>query len=223
VEFPLLSSLSPDLQRRVLASARRRHFDRREVVVHEGDIADSLHLVESGRLAAQVSTPSGQIATLNVIAAGEHFGEISLLDHRRPRRTATIVALEPTDTLSISRTAFGKLREEHPAVLHLVTVALAESVDRLSRRLLETMYDGLDHRVYRQLLLLAEVYADPPSSNEATIPLTQEVLAEFVGGARPSVNMALIKLRDQGLVALGRGKVTVLDRRALAARLRKAH
>ena len=104
-----------------------------------------------------------------------------------------------------------------------MTVALAESVDRLSQRLLETMYDGLDHRVYRQLLLLAEVYADPPSSNEATIPLTQEVLAEFVGGARPSVNMALIKLRDQGLVALGRGKVTVLDRRALAARLRKAH
>lgn len=188
--------------------------------MHEGDVADSLHLVVSGRLAVQVSTPSGQIATLNVIKPGEYFGEISLLDHRRPRRTATIVALEPTETRSISKGAFHKLREEHPAVLYLVTVALAESVDRLSQRLLEAMYDGLDHRVYRQLAVLAEVYADPPSSDQVTIPLTQEVLAEFVGGARPSVNVVLKKLEDRGLVRIARGKVTVLDRRGLMARLR---
>lgn len=220
VDFPLLSSLSPALRQRVIAAARRRRFDRREVVVHEGDVADSLHLVVSGRLAAQVSTPNGQIATLAVIQPGGYFGEISLLDHRRPRRTATIIALEPTETLSISKGAFSRLREEHPAVLHLLTVALAESVDRLSHRLLEAMYDDLDHRVYRQLAVLAEVYADPPSSNEATIPLTQEVLAEFVGGARPSVNLVLTKLRERGLVEVSRGKVTVLDRRGLTARLR---
>lgn len=219
VDFPLLASLPPALQERVLAASRRRRYGRREVVVHEGDIADSLHLVVSGRLAAQVSTPSGQVATLNVIQPGGYFGEISLLDHRRPRRTATIVALEPTETVSISKGAFHQLRKEYPDVLHLVTVALAESVDRLSQRLLEAMYGGLDHRVYRQLAVLSEVYADPPSSNQVTIPLTQEVLAEFVGGARPSVNVVLKKLEERGLVEVGRGKVTVLDRRWLLARL----
>lgn len=220
VEFPLLASLPEPLQGRVVAAARRRRFERREVVVHEGDIADSLHLVRSGRLAAQVATPHGQVATLTVIRPGEYFGEISLLDHRRPRRTATIVALEPTETLSISRNAFTRLCEEHPGVLHLLTVALADTVDRLSQRLLEAMYDDLDHRVYRQLVVLAEVYAVPPSSNSATIPLTQEVLAEFAGGARPSVNVVLKKLQSRGLVEVHRGKVTVLDRAALAARLR---
>lgn len=219
VDFPLLASLPAPLQQRVLAAARRREFDRREVVVHEGDIADSLHLVRSGRLAAQVATPHGQVATLSVIGPGEYFGEISLLDRRSPRRTATIIALESTQTLSISRSAFTRLCEDHPGVLHLLTVALAESVDRLSQRLLEAMYDDLDHRVYRQLAVLAEVYADPPSSNSATIPLTQEVLAEFAGGARPSVNVVLTKLRERGLIEVGRGKVTVLDRRGLLARL----
>lgn len=219
VDFPLLSSLPPALQQRVTAAARRRRFDRREVVVHEGDVADSLHLVVSGRLAAQVSTPNGQVATLTVIKPGGYFGEISLLDRRKPRRTATIIALEPTETLSVSKGAFTRLREEHPAVLHLLTVALAESVDRLSQRLVEAMYDSLDHRVCRQLTVLAEVYADPPSSNTATIPLTQEVLAEFVGGTRPSVNLVLHRLRDRDLVAVSRGKVTVLDRHGLTARL----
>lgn len=221
VEFPLLASLPESLQQRVVAAARRRRFDRREVVVHEGDLADSLHLVRSGRLAAQVATPHGQLATLTVIGPGEYFGEISLLNHRQPRRTATIVALETTETLSISRSTFNRLCEEHPDVLHLLTVALAGTVDRLTQRLLETMYDDLDHRVYRQLVVLAEVYADAPSSNSATIPFTQEVLAEFVGGARPSVNGVLQKLQSRGLVQVHRGKVTVLDRAALTTRLRR--
>lgn len=219
VEFPLLAVLPTELQDRVLATARRRRFEKREVVVHEGDVADTLHLVASGRLAAHVSTPNGQVATLNVIKAGGYFGEISLLERGKPRRTATIVALEPTETLSISRSAFQKLRETYPAVQHLLTMALAESVDRLSQRLLEVMYDGLDRRVYRQLLVLGDVYADPASSNEVTIPLTQEVLAEFVGSARPSVNVILKKLEDQGLLRIERGRITILDRRTLAARL----
>ena len=220
VAFPLLASLPPEATQRLLEGARRRTFHRREVLVHEGDVADSLHLVQSGRLAVQVSLPSGQVASLRIIKAGDHFGELALLDRPDPHRSATIIALEPSQTLSISSATFRRLRSEHPAVQDLLTQALAERVEELSRRLLETMYEGLDRRVYRQLVVLAEVYADPPSSNQVTIPLTQETLAEFVGGARPSVNVVLNKLADRGLVRIGRGRITILDRDGLAARVR---
>ena len=53
---PLLATLSEADQREVLATTRRRRFGRGEVVVHEGDPADSLHLVVEGRLAVRVST-----------------------------------------------------------------------------------------------------------------------------------------------------------------------
>lgn len=220
MSFPLLASLPAEATTRLLEGARRHAFDRREVVVREGDAADSLHLVQSGRLAVQVSLPSGQAAILRIIKAGDHFGELALLDRPDPHRSATIIALEPSRTLSISSATFQRLRAEHPAVQDLLTQALAERVEDLSRRLLETMYEGLDRRVYRQLVVLAEVYADPPSSEQVTIPLTQETLAEFVGGARPSVNVVLKKLEDRGLVQIGRGRITILDRSRLSARLR---
>ena len=51
------------------------------------------------------------------------------------------------------------------------------------------------------------------------ITLTQELLAELVGGTRPSINQVLQRLADQGIVELGRGRITVLDRRALERKL----
>ena len=59
MEWPLLASLAESDRERLLASTRRRSFAKGEVVVHEGDPADSLHLVESGRLAVRVTTVDG--------------------------------------------------------------------------------------------------------------------------------------------------------------------
>lgn len=209
MEWPLLASLSEADRREVLASARRRRFSRGEVVVHEGDPSDSLHLVVSGRLAVRVSTSSGDNATLNVIGQGGYFGELSLLDGRTPTRTASVVALEAAETLSIAASSFQELRLRHRAAEQLLLALLARRVEELSARLLETMYDSLDVRVARRLLELGRVYAE--GDGPTTVPLTQEQLAELVGGTRPSVNQVLQKLADRGVVEVGRGRVTLLD------------
>ena len=51
-----------------------------------------------------------------------------------------------------------------------------------------------------------------------TIPFTQSQLADLAGGTRPSVNQALQRLVDQGIVSVGRGRVEVLDRPRLSAK-----
>src|SRR3954464_1502674 len=103
MEWGLLSSLPDEDRQQIVSAARHRSFARGEVLVHEGDPADSLHLISSGRVAVRVSTPSGERATLNILSPGDYFGELSLVrrggDHSR---SATVVALEPTETLVIS-------------------------------------------------------------------------------------------------------------------------
>jgi CRP-like cAMP-binding protein len=157
---------------------------------------------------------------LRLITPGEYFGEISLLEQAEHRRSATIIALEPAETWSIASSTFHALRTRHPEIQQVVMTALAERVDDLSRRLLEAMYEGLDRRVFRQLVYLCEVYAEHPSSAQVAIPLTQETLAEFVGGTRPSVNAVLQRLQERGLIELTRGRIVVRDRAGLVARLR---
>ncbi|MGY2702832.1 Crp/Fnr family transcriptional regulator [Nocardioides sp. HB32] len=211
MEWSLLASLDEDERRRVLSAARRRSYGRGDVLVHEGDPSDSLHLVSSGRLAVRVSTSGGENATLNLLGPGDYFGELSLLEGSPPVRSATIVALEDAETLSLSAAEFRDLRRRHPAANQLLLFLMARRVEELSARLLEAMYDGLDRRVHRRLAELAGMYGDG-RPGPVVVPLTQEHLAELVGGTRPSVNQVLQRLVAQGVVELGRGRVVVLDR-----------
>jgi CRP-like cAMP-binding protein len=215
MEWGLLSSLPEEDRQQIISAARRRSFARGEVLVHEGDPADSLHLIESGRVAVRVSTPTGERATLNILSPGDYFGELSLVRRGDDRhRTATVVALEPTETLVVSVATFDELCRREPAFDRLLVAALARRVEQLSGRLLDALYVGLDRRLYRCLLDLARVYAAKDGS-DSTIPLTQEHLADLVGGTRPTVNQILQKLSTQNIVELQRGRVVIRDAAAL--------
>jgi CRP-like cAMP-binding protein len=191
-----------------LALAHPREFARNEIVCHAGDPGDALHFVERGHLAVRGTLATGATATFNILSPGDYFGELALLrpDHRR---TATVVSLEASRTQSVAGSAFAALCARKPELERVVTTLLADRVEALSQRLLETMYESLDRRVCRRLVELAATYGDHDGS--AVVPLSQAQLAELVGATRPSVNQVLQRLVDDGTVALGRSRIEVRD------------
>lgn len=213
MEWPLLAPLKDDERAAVLAATRRRRFAKGEILFHEGDLADSLHLVVSGHLAVRASTPDGERATLNVLSPGDHVGELALLPGGSQRRSATVAALEPSETAVLPASVFHELSRTHPAIHGLLVDLLATRVRELSERLLETMYVGLDRRIYRCLLQLADVYGT--GRGDIVVPLTQEQIADLVGGTRPSVNQVLQRLLEQGIIELGRGRIVIKDLQGL--------
>ena len=211
----LLEPLRAEDREAFLALAHRRTFARNEVLCHEGDPADSLHLVELGHLAVRGTLASGDAATFTVLSPGDYFGELALLRADR-RRTATVTALEPSRTLAVAGTAFDRLCEHNPGIERVVSMLLADRIDLLSRRLLETMYESLDHRVYRRLVDLADAYGE--GEGAVAIPLSQAQLADLVGATRPPVNQVLQRLADRNVVRLGRSRIEVLDQAELRRR-----
>jgi CRP-like cAMP-binding protein len=205
------------VRKEFLALARARDFTRDEVVCHAGDPGDALHLVERGHLAVRGTMPSGTTATFNILSPGDYFGELALLrpDHRR---TATVVSLDASRTQSVAGSAFAALCSRNPEFHRVVTMLLADRVEALSQRLLETMYESLDRRVFRRLVELAATYGD--TGGTAVIPLSQAQLADLVGATRPSVNQVLQRLADDGTVTLGRSRIEVRDLPGLVRRAR---
>lgn len=215
MRWPLLETLDEIERSAVLATARQRSFDRGDIVFHEGDRADSVHLVVAGHLAVRVSTPDGDLATLSILGSGAWFGELSLLRGQDVgTRSATVLALDAAQTLVLTQAAFHALCEEHPRIERLVVALMAERVRELSTNLLEARYVDLDRRLCASLHRLAALYDSDGGRTE--IPLTQEHLAGLVGGARPRVNEVLQRLAGAQVVELGRGKVVILDLVALA-------
>jgi CRP-like cAMP-binding protein len=129
-------------------------------------------------------------------------------------RSATVVALEPGETLSLHRVDFGGLRRDHPGVTDVVAAMLGAQVSRLSEGLVEALFVAADRRILRRLHELAGIYEGDDGT--ASIPLTQEDVAEMAGTSRATANRVLREAEERGVVRLQRGRTVVLDRDALA-------
>lgn len=217
MESPLLAGLPADDVRELMASARRRTFSKGEVVFHRDDLAESLHFVVRGRFAVRATTPLGDSVLLDVLGPGEAFGELALLLPDE-RRSATISALEAGETRSVYRDDFARLQRTHPGVKDVLLRVLAVQLRRASTRLVEAHYVDADTRVRRRLIELGQIYGSDDAPG--VIPLTQEDLAAMAGTSRATVNRVLRDEVKRGVVALARGRVSLLDVEALARRCR---
>jgi CRP/FNR family transcriptional regulator, cyclic AMP receptor protein len=191
----------------LLGAARRRRFAKGETVFHEGDAGESLHLIDKGYVAVRVTTPAGDVATLRVLRAGQHFGDLAVLS--ADRRSATVTALEKTETLEVPSAVIRDFSSEHRSFERAMTRVIAQQLRSQSNQLLEAMYLPVPRRLARRLIELCDLYA-----GEA-IPLTQDDLAGISGTTRQTVNQLLTEWRDAGTVELGRGRVIVADRARL--------
>lgn len=206
----------PDL-RAVLQATTRRRFRKGETVFHEGDLGDTLHMIERGHVAVRVSTPGGELVTLTVLGGGECFGEQALLSPD-DRRTASVVVIDATETLALHRNDFNALRARHPTVEVFLVGVLAATVRRLSAQVLEALYVPVDKRLLRRLVDLVDLYSD--GQQPCSIPITQEDLANMAGTTRPTANRCLQDLVAAGIADLNRGRITINDRAALLKRSR---
>jgi CRP-like cAMP-binding protein len=208
MELSLLADLDREQRDEILRRCVPRRFDRRQVIFHHGDPSDGLHLISRGRVMVRISTPSGDEACLTVSGPGESVGEQSLLLDGG-ERSAAAVALEPVETMFLSRAAFDALRGEDAALDQVMLKLLTARVLRLTNQLVEALFVPASTRVLYRVADAAGLYGD------GVIPLTQDEIASMAGCTRPTVNRVLRRAEAAGVVDLARRRIRVLDVEAL--------
>jgi CRP/FNR family transcriptional regulator, cyclic AMP receptor protein len=215
MDWPVLASLPPQERRVLVAGLRRRSYHRDEVIVHQGDPADTLHLIAAGHVSVRATLSGGEFVVLAILGPGEVFGEIALVGSAHARG-ATVIALEQCETLSLGRDEFHRLRISYPGVDRFLVELLAARAERLNNYLLEALYVPAERRVLRRLLDLCELYRG--DDQRIVIPVTQEMLASLAGTTRPTANQVLRRLVASDIVSISRSQIVVLDRQSLHQR-----
>ena len=124
---PLLSRMSLGQIERVAQAGELEQFAIGEEVVREGSLGDSLYLVLTGAV-----TVSKNQQTLAVLAPGEFFGEMSLIEPAP--RSATVHASQPTFLFRLPSIALQKLLEDDPGAFNAVLIQIVRTLsDRLRR------------------------------------------------------------------------------------------
>ena len=188
---------------------RRRTFRRGEVILHRGDPAGSLHVIRGGRVKVALPSEEGEETVLALLGANDCFGEIAALDGGP--RSATVTAVEPTETLALLREDLLSFAREHSDFALALIATLAARLRRADEWLEDAYFQDLDTRMARRLLELAEEHGKETDEGiEVEFPLTQSDLAGMLGATRVSVNRLLGTYQDAHLITLGRRSFTVL-------------
>ncbi len=201
------------------ASLRVRRFRRGETIFHQADPGDTLFIVESGSVKIVLPSPEGEEdAIIATLGRGDFFGELALLDGAA--RSATAVAVEPTETLALRREAFETLIDSEPGLRRALFAGLAAELRRLTGHVEELHFLDLPGRLASRLVRLARE-RQPDAHGEVRLPwpYTQSDLASMIGGTRQTVNRLLNDFAAQGLIRVEKESVIIpdLDRLAKAA------
>jgi CRP/FNR family transcriptional regulator/CRP/FNR family cyclic AMP-dependent transcriptional regulator len=215
----LLRDVSPDDLHQISRSMRRRSFHRGEVIFHLGDPGDTLHLIRQGRVKVVVPSESGEEVVLAILGQGDCFGELALLDGGP--RSATVIAMEPVETLVLGRKDFLDFVKTRMEMAEKLVVNLARIIRRTNEDIADLAFLDLPGRLAKKLLDLADAHGVPDGGKgiEISVPLTQEELAGMIGATRPSVNKVLGWYEDQGAIQRRGRKIAILKPDVLRKRV----
>lgn len=215
----LFDGVDIDAMDACIACLRHRRFRRDETVFHQGDPGDALHVIASGRVKIMVPAPDGgEPAILAALGPGDFFGELALLDGEP--HSASVVALEPTETLMLGRADFEQLFELQPGLRRALVGSLARALRRLTGHVEALHFLDLRERLAARLVELA---GRPDEAGEVRIDwlYTQSELAGMVGGSRESVNRLLADFVAKGLIRFERDSLVIPDRGRLTREERR--
>ena len=214
---PLFAPCSGPVLAEVGRTLRHRHFRRGEIVFHQGDPGDALHIITAGSVKIVLPSAEGDEAIIATLRTGDFFGELALLDGEP--RSATATAIEPTETMMLPRDVFRELLEQHPSLRDALFSAVTGELRRLTAHVGELHFLDLAGRLAARLGQLAR-QSSPSGKGPISLDwhYTQTDLAAMIGGTRQSVNRLLAELQDEGLVTIEHDHLIVADLGALERR-----
>jgi CRP-like cAMP-binding protein len=205
---PLFRDLPDAALDRLAALSVRRSVRKGTRIFERGDPGDSLLGLISGQVRISAATASGQEVFLNIMEAGDSFGEIAVLDGNA--RTASAEALMDTELFVVRRSDLLALIEKEPKLATHLLVLLCKRLRWTSDLIEEAAFHSVSGRLARRLLILSEEHGTA-ADGAVTLRLSQAELAGFMNVSRQIVNQHLQEWRRRGWIGLSRGKVVILD------------
>jgi CRP/FNR family cyclic AMP-dependent transcriptional regulator len=207
------ASLQPHVENMIDGIARGRgkilmELGKNSLVFSQGDRADSIYFVETGKVKVSVLSPHGKEAILGMVGPMDFFGEGCLVGQLF--RTSSATTTEPSTVTRIRKQAMIQALHSQPELSENFTTALLARNIALEEDLCDQIFNHSEKRLARILLKLSRLGQQSKPGNSEMPRLTHETLAEMVGTTRSRISFFMNKFRKLGLIDYkATGEVTV--------------
>ena len=167
------------------------------IVYTQGEPADSVFYVRSGKVKKTVVSEQGKEAVVALFALGDFFGEGCLTG--QPLRLATVRAMTESVIVRITKAEITRVIHQEPAFAELFIAHLLARNSRVEEDLVDQLFNSSEKRLARMLLLLAN-FGREGQPVPIIAKISQETLADMIGTTRSRVSFFMNKFRELGFV-----------------------
>jgi len=193
----------------ILGGRRPLRFSRGAKVFSQGETANSMYFIRTGKVKVTVASAHGKTAVLALLGLRDFFGEGCLVGGTSAR-TSTATTLEPSTIFRIGKRAMLQAFETEPQFAKtFLTAVLARNVN-LEEDLCDQIFNHSEKRLARVLLKLSRSGPHDTLANVTVPTLNQATLAEIVGTTRSRINLFMTRFRKLGLVQYGKGNTEII-------------
>jgi CRP-like cAMP-binding protein len=214
--IPLFSDLSAEERARLADGCQLRRLGRGEMVFRTGDPCEAFHVVIVGQVKLFVSNPAGQEKVIELIGAGHSFAE-AMMFLNKPY-ILNVQALADTLLLDVSKQAVITEIERDPRFSMQMLAGISRRLHGLVRDVESYALQSSMQRLICYLLSQASVDSnDASESLMVSLPVSKANLASRLSLTPEYFSRVLHELEAQGLIAIDRRDIRVLDQLRLAS------
>lgn len=181
---------------------KQKSYKKKATVFDEGETSSSLYFIKSGQVKIFKAHPDGKELITSVHKAGEFFGFEAILQSEP--YTESAIALEDTELNLIPKADFLTIIYGHVDIAKSFIALLCSKVQEKEKQLLHLAYNSIRQRTAEALLKLHSL-----KGSETTLSIAREDLAKMVGTATESVIRVLSDFKDEALIDIVSGKITI--------------
>jgi CRP-like cAMP-binding protein len=182
---------------RFMAGKSRREYLAGEAVFSQGDLANAVFYIQSGKVKLTVVSTSGKEAVIAHLQAGSFFGEPCLACEKQ--RMASANALESSSIVRIDKTVMQDLLHREPEFAEQFLAHLLARNNRMQADLVDHLFNSCEKRLARLLMLMAN-FGQESKPIPVIAKISQETLAEMIGTTRSRVSFFLNRFRELGYI-----------------------
>jgi CRP-like cAMP-binding protein len=207
---PLFGALPPEAVRYAADVSHLRTVRRRDFVFLEGEPAQCLDVLVTGRVKIIRVTEDGHEVIMRIIGPGEMFGIVGI--GAVPVYRASALAQEESRVLQIPTAKFLSLADASSACAKETIRMLAALLLDAEARICDLQTKDAERRIARTLLQLAAGESAPSSGGTpVSVMLTRQDLADLAGTTVGTVSRTISAWVRSGIISAGRERIVALD------------
>jgi CRP/FNR family transcriptional regulator, cyclic AMP receptor protein len=205
---PLFSRISESSVHSLAEASRFQQVEKGEILFFQSDPCEAVYMVCTGNISIVLNNFDGREMVINEMKCGDMFGELGIIT--RKSRSTSAIAQSPGELLVIPRQAFLDALDHEPHLSRHLLEITAGRLQMSGKRESALAFLDAQARLARLLLELEE-----QEQEKGYVTISQEELAHRTGLIRQTVAKALGKWRRAGWLITGRGRILILNRKAL--------